>query len=260
MKQVKKLPRLQLEKFSTIFTQLGLVLVLFIVFISLEHQTEVDKPIVSVFELEDDDTIYDFVKIPTVKKKVVIPEKKINKAKRQVQINKPIINYVEPVKNEVKVIETITKTKASIIDNTIKTNTAVTTENKKEGNINKTVDSGPVILKLVSKAPIFKGCENLSETESRKCLDKKMRKIVNRHFDTSLANELGLKKGNHSIYTQFVIDKEGKVSNIKVRANNKTLDKEAKRVVGKIPDFIPGEHEGKKVGVKYSLPIKFQVE
>lgn len=40
MKNVKKIPTKQLEKFSTIFTQLGLVLVLFIVYISLEHQTK----------------------------------------------------------------------------------------------------------------------------------------------------------------------------------------------------------------------------
>ena len=40
MKQVKKVPRKQLDKFSAIFSQLGLVLALFIVFVSLEYQTE----------------------------------------------------------------------------------------------------------------------------------------------------------------------------------------------------------------------------
>ena len=40
MKNLKKQPTKQLEKFSNIFMQLGLVLVLFVVFISLEHKTE----------------------------------------------------------------------------------------------------------------------------------------------------------------------------------------------------------------------------
>lgn len=39
MKNVKKLPTKKLERFSNIFTQLGLVLVLFIVYVILEHQT-----------------------------------------------------------------------------------------------------------------------------------------------------------------------------------------------------------------------------
>lgn len=40
MKNLKKLPTKQLEKFSNIFTQLGLVLVLFIVYLTLEHETK----------------------------------------------------------------------------------------------------------------------------------------------------------------------------------------------------------------------------
>ena len=44
MKNTSKLPTNQLEKFSTVFTQLGLVLVLFIVYVTLEHQTEIKAP------------------------------------------------------------------------------------------------------------------------------------------------------------------------------------------------------------------------
>ena len=56
MKNVKKIPTKQLEKFSTIFTQLGLVLVLFIVYISLEHQTK-QRPLV-VYKSEMAKPIY----------------------------------------------------------------------------------------------------------------------------------------------------------------------------------------------------------
>ena len=40
MKNLKKDPTKQLEKFSTIFMQLGLVLVLFVVYIIFEHESE----------------------------------------------------------------------------------------------------------------------------------------------------------------------------------------------------------------------------
>ena len=43
MNTKKKLPRKQLDKFSNIFTQLGLVLVLFVVYVTLEHTTEEKK-------------------------------------------------------------------------------------------------------------------------------------------------------------------------------------------------------------------------
>ncbi|MBZ9628987.1 energy transducer TonB [Psychroflexus sp. CAK1W] len=58
---------------------------------------------------------------------------------------------------------------------------------------------------------------------------------------------------------QFKIDKMGKVVNVRARAAKPELEVEAKRVVGELPQIKPGEHEGEKVGVLYSLPITFQI-
>ena len=79
MKNVKKLPTKQLEKFSTIFTQLGLVLVLFIVYITLEHKTfqkslaivDLDPPENIVLIPEQD---FVFVKETKVKPKINLPK------------------------------------------------------------------------------------------------------------------------------------------------------------------------------------------
>lgn len=38
------------------------------------------------------------------------------------------------------------------------------------------------------------------------------------------------------------------------------LDAEALRLVKLFPNWIPGEHEGKKINVLYSLPITFKLE
>lgn len=56
MKNLKKLPTKQLEKFSNIFTQLGLVLVLFIVYITLEHETP--QKTIAVLNTKNSTTIY----------------------------------------------------------------------------------------------------------------------------------------------------------------------------------------------------------
>jgi len=254
MKQVKKAPRQQLEKFSTIFMQLGLVLVLFVVFISLEYRTE-QKETALVDLVDDTGDIYvmDPHKIPVFVKEVKVEQK----AKRQQST--VVFNEIEVKDNDDdEVIETIIENKPDDNVQEIDVNDIVTVEEPSD--IEEKDDPAPIILSLATKIPVFKGCENLSKTESRKCLDKKIGKLVRRHFDTNLANELGLKSGKHKMYTQFVIDKTGKVVDVKVGTKNKDLEKEAKRVVGKVPDFTPGESEGKKVSVKYTLPINFYVE
>ena len=59
--------------------------------------------------------------------------------------------------------------------------------------------------------------------------------------------------------TTFVIDKEGSVIVKDIQANHPDLEAEALHTLGQLPKMIPGEHKGKKVAVKYALPIVFIV-
>jgi len=59
---------------------------------------------------------------------------------------------------------------------------------------------------------------------------------------------------------QFKIDKSGNVTEIKARALHTKLEKEAIRVIDKIPQLIPGKQRGQNIEVSYSLPIIIQVE
>ena len=62
------------------------------------------------------------------------------------------------------------------------------------------------------------------------------------------------------VLVQFVVDKNGKVTKPKVvKSVSKELDEEAMRVVALLPDFIPGEKDGKKVPVFFTLPISFKL-
>lgn len=66
-------------------------------------------------------------------------------------------------------------------------------------------------------------------------------------------------KVNGKVYIQFVVEKEGSLTHIKVlRDLGHGTGEEAIRVLKLSPNWIPGEHEGKKVRVMYSLPISIQ--
>ena len=54
----------------------------------------------------------------------------------------------------------------------------------------------------------------------------------------------------------FIIEKDGSLTNFKVlRAVDRALDAEALRVVKGMPKWIPGRQNGKRVRVRYLLPI-----
>ena len=61
------------------------------------------------------------------------------------------------------------------------------------------------------------------------------------------------------VFVQFVIDKTGKVTNVvAVRGVEKSLDKEAVRVIKSMPKWKPGMKDGQPVKVKYTIPIIFK--
>ena len=63
------------------------------------------------------------------------------------------------------------------------------------------------------------------------------------------------------VIVQFVIERDGSVSDVKVmRGVNPELDAEAIRVVSMMPKWIPGKQRGKAVAVKYTMPIMFRLQ
>ena len=60
------------------------------------------------------------------------------------------------------------------------------------------------------------------------------------------------------VYVQFIVDKSGIVTNVKVvRGVDKNLDAEAVRVVKSLPKYKPGKQRGKPVRVMFTIPINF---
>ena len=67
-----------------------------------------------------------------------------------------------------------------------------------------------------------------------------------------------IEDGISRVIVSFVINENGQVTDLEVlRPVDKDLDKEAIRIVKSMPRWIPGEHKGKKVKVRFNLPISF---
>lgn len=59
----------------------------------------------------------------------------------------------------------------------------------------------------------------------------------------------------------FIVEANGKITNVEIdKGLTKELDREAKRVIRSMPNWIPGENGGKKVRTRCKLPIVFTLE
>lgn len=63
------------------------------------------------------------------------------------------------------------------------------------------------------------------------------------------------------VIVQFVVNKDGTIVNpTVVRGVDAYLDKEAVRVISSMPKWKPGVQNGKKVRVKYTVPVVFRLQ
>lgn len=63
------------------------------------------------------------------------------------------------------------------------------------------------------------------------------------------------------VVLQFVVEKDGSIGEVKVvRSVDEQLDKEAVRIVRRMPRFIPGKMNGQAVRVWFTLPVNFRLQ
>lgn len=108
---------------------------------------------------------------------------------------------------------------------------------------------------VIEKVPIFPGCTGNNQ-ELKACFQEKIQQHVLKNFTyPELAQEMGI---GGKVFVLFAIDKNGIVTDIKSRGPDKILEKEAERIIGSLPNMIPGKQRGKPVKVPYSIPIYFK--
>ena len=68
------------------------------------------------------------------------------------------------------------------------------------------------------------------------------------------------KKIEGRVTVRFTVDKDGNIVNANIlRSPDEMLAKEALSVVSQMPKWQPGEQNGKKVAVYFTLPIVFKL-
>ena len=118
--------------------------------------------------------------------------------------------------------------------------------NAQESNA-KTVKKADKIYEKVDQMPEFKGG-----------MDALMKYMGDNVTYPEKAKE---EKIEGKVFVSFVVNEKGKVTQIKIeKGASELLDKEALRVINKMPDWAPGKHRGKNVNVKVYLPINFKLD
>ena len=120
------------------------------------------------------------------------------------------------------------------------------------------VENNHVNFDVIDKVPVYPGCRGKDNISLKKCMSKKVIKYVTKNYNTTIIHNANLRQGKHKILVSFIINKNGKTTNIKAKGSIPELEIEAIRVVNSLPLMEPGIHNGEKVNVIYSMPILFQ--
>lgn len=105
--------------------------------------------------------------------------------------------------------------------------------------------------------PRYRDCSTTSKKQEVLCTQKAVEAFAKQKFNTGLFKNLNLNEKRIRVYAQFIIDQNGAIKDIKIRTPHPQLQKETKRVLELLPNFIPGRHDNNLVDTKYSLPLVF---
>ena len=122
---------------------------------------------------------------------------------------------------------------------------------------NKTFDELKTNHLNIEDVPMFSSCKNVFKSQRRECFQNKMTKHIRKHF---YYPKYAFNRGIQGrVFVQFIIEKDGSISEIKTRGADKSLEKAALKIIKKLPKLIPGKANGKPVRVPYSIPITWKL-
>ncbi|MFC5195618.1 energy transducer TonB [Bizionia hallyeonensis] len=240
--ELKKNPNLEIGRNSAIYFAVGLNIMLFFTWRGLEYRTY-DQPdinqelLIFTEEIEDDIPITNLEATPPPPPpaSAAIPE---------------VITIVEDTE---EIEETIIESSESGQEDRIEER-EITVD---EVIVEEIEEEVSVPFSVVEDVPVFPGCSG-NNVALRNCFSAKITEHIQKHFKYP---ESALDLGIHGkVYVMFIIDSQGRVSNIRSRGPDPQLEKEAERIIGLLPIMQPGKQRGKPVKVPYSIPINFKIE
>ena len=124
---------------------------------------------------------------------------------------------------------------------------------------NKYSPDDAILFKDVKNAPIYNGCEGLSEEGTKKCFNESISKFIKQEFNSSIANALNISEPQQ-VAAFFIIDENGKLSGMKIRDAELTIQAEIGRVLKKVPKMKPATQDGINVPVLCSMLVTYGSE
>ncbi|NHF58360.1 energy transducer TonB [Flavobacteriaceae bacterium TP-CH-4] len=233
--EVKKNPKADVGRNSGLYFVIGLALVMLIVWRALEWKTYEDDNnydiSMNVDDMLDEEVpMTEQIKTPPPPPPPAAPE------------------IIEVVEDEEEVEETVIESTETSQEEEI-----VEIDDVEVEEVEEDVD---VPFAVIEDVPIFPGCEG--ESDKRACFQSMMQKHISKNFRyPEIAQEMGV-QGRVSV--MFVIQKDGSIGNIRMRGPDKNLEKEAARIIGKLPKMTPGKQRGRAVRVPFSIPITFKLQ
>jgi protein TonB len=238
--QPKKNEKADLSKNSSLYFVIGLSLILLISWQAIEWKTY-DKNLYGYEALdveEDDDE-----EIPITEQLKTPPP-----PPPPPPTPPPAPEVIEVVEDEEEVEETVIESTETNEDEIVEVVEVIEEE----------FEDVDVPFAVIEDVPIFPGCEKVAKSERRNCFQEQMNKHIRKNFRyPEIAQEMGIQG---RVYINFIIAKDGSISNIRMRGPDKNLEAEAQRIISKLPQMTPGKQRGRPVRVPFSIPITFRLQ
>ena len=230
----KKSPKADLTKNSTFYFAIGLCLVLLLSWRLIEKKTYDKSSIdIGILDIQDDDD-----------EEVPLTE----------QLKTPPPPPPPPAPEIIQVVEDEEEVEETVIESTETTQEEVIEDVEV---LEEELDVD-VPFAIIEDVPLFPGCENVKKSERRKCFQEKIQRHIAKNFRyPEIAQEMGIQG---RVYVQFIISKDGSITGIRTRGPDKNLEKEANRIISKLPNMTPGKQRGRAVRVPFSIPITFRLQ
>lgn len=233
--QPKKNPKADLNKDRNLYFVIGLTLVLGVTWGAIEYRTyEKVFDLAALDMLEDDDE-----DIPITEQLKTPPPP---------PPPPPAPEVIEVVEDEEEVEETVIESTETDQDEII----------IEEIEVEEEFEDIDVPFAVIEDVPIFPGCESVAKSQRRACFQEQMNKHIRRNFRyPEIAQEMGIQG---RVYVNFIIAKDGSITNIRMRGPDKNLENEAQRIISRLPQMTPGKQRGRAVRVPFSIPITFRLQ
>ncbi len=233
--ELKKNPKADLTTNSAFYFVIGLFAVLLFIFVALEWKSyeggnEYDISMNVDDDLDEEVPMTEQIKTPPPPPPPAAPE------------------VIEVVEDEEEIEETVIESTESNEEEEV-----MEVDDVEVDEIDEDID---VPFAVIENVPVFPGCEK--ESNKRACFNKMMQKHISKNFRyPEIAQEMGV-QGRVNI--MFVIQKDGSIGNVRMRGPDKNLEKEAARIIAKLPRMTPGKQRGRAVRVPFSIPITFKLQ